>query len=645
MSSMEANQVTSASASRLSDDDLFLFNEGSHTRLYRHLGAHLTQLDGVAGAQVAVWAPNARRVSLVCDANDWDTDAHPLARRGDSGIWEGFVPGAAHGDAYRFHVVPERGEPVEHADPFATHAETPPRNASKLWDLAYDWGDQEWVAARPERQHGGAPISIYEVHLGSWQRGEDGERLLTYRELAPHLIAHVARLNVTHVELLPIMEHPFYGSWGYQTTGYFAPTSRYGTPQDLMWLIDQLHQAGIGVILDWVPSHFPDDWWGLAMFDGTHLYDHLDPRRGIHPDWNSAMFNYGRPEVRSFLLSSGLSWLDRYHADGLRVDAVSSMLYLDYSRGDGQWVPNVHGGNEHLEAIDLLRRMNDEIATGYPGVITFAEESTAWPGVSHPTWAGGLGFDFKWDMGWMNDSLAYFSQDPINRRFHHDQLTFRSVYAASERFCLPLSHDEVSHGKGSVLDKMPGDEWQQRANLRLLLGHQFATPGKKLLFMGTEFGQRGDWDVEGQLDWPLLDDERHAGLLRWTADLATAYRDLPALHAMDDSPDGFEWVDASDRDQSVVSYLRRAPDHDAVLVVCNFTPVPRHGYRIGVPLPGRWREVLNSDREVYGGSGAGNGGEVGADELPVQGRPYSLDLTLPPLSILVFTPSSVTAGG
>jgi 1,4-alpha-glucan branching enzyme len=637
--------VTPASASRLSDDDVYLFNEGSHTRLYRHLGAHLTERDGVAGAQFAVWAPNARRVSLVCDANDWDVDAHPLTRLGGSGIWEGFVPGAAHGHAYRFNVVPEQGDPVEHADPYATHAETPPRNASKLWDLAYDWGDDAWVAGRPDRQHRDAPISIYEVHLGSWQRGEDGQRFLTYRELAPHLIAHVARLNVTHVELLPIMEHPFYGSWGYQTTGYFAPTSRYGTPQDLMWLIDQLHQAGIGVILDWVPSHFPDDWWGLAMFDGTHLYDHMDPRRGIHPDWNSAMFNYGRPEVRSFLLSSAMSWLDRYHADGLRVDAVSSMLYLDYSRGDGQWLPNIHGGNEHLEAIDFLRRMNDEIATAYPGVITFAEESTAWPGVSHPTWAGGLGFDFKWDMGWMHDSLAYFSQDPIHRRFHHDQLTFRSVYAASEHFCLPLSHDEVAHGKGSVLDKLPGDDWQQRANLRLLLGHQFATPGKKLLFMGTEFGQRGDWDVEGQLEWRLLDDERHAGLLRWTGDLAAVYRDLPALHAGDTSPEGFEWVDASDRDQSVVSYLRRAPDHDDVLIVCNFTPVPRRGYRIGVPRSGRWREVLNSDREVYGGSGQGNDGGAEADEVAVQGRPYSLDLTLPPLSILVFTPEGVTAGG
>jgi 1,4-alpha-glucan branching enzyme len=637
--------VTPASASRLSDDDVYLFNEGSHTRLYRHLGAHLTERDGVAGAQFAVWAPNARRVSLVCDANDWDVDAHPLTRLGGSGIWEGFVPGAAHGHAYRFNVVPEQGDPVEHADPYATHAETPPRNASKLWDLAYDWGDDAWVAGRPDRQHRDAPISIYEVHLGSWQRGEDGQRFLTYRELAPHLIAHVARLNVTHVELLPIMEHPFYGSWGYQTTGYFAPTSRYGTPQDLMWLIDQLHQAGIGVILDWVPSHFPDDWWGLAMFDGTHLYDHMDPRRGIHPDWNSAMFNYGRPEVRSFLLSSAMSWLDRYHADGLRVDAVSSMLYLDYSRGDGQWLPNIHGGNEHLEAIDFLRRMNDEIATAYPGVITFAEESTAWPGVSHPTWAGGLGFDFKWDMGWMHDSLAYFSQDPIHRRFHHDQLTFRSVYAASEHFCLPLSHDEVAHGKGSVLDKLPGDDWQQRANLRLLLGHQFATPGKKLLFMGTEFGQRGDWDVEGQLEWRLLDDERHAGLLRWTGDLAAVYRDLPALHAGDTSPEGFEWVDASDRDQSVVSYLRRAPDHDDVLIVCNFTPVPRRGYRIGVPRSGRWREVLNSDREVYGGSGQGNDGRLEADEVAVQGRPYSLDLTLPPLSILVVTPEGVTAGG
>jgi 1,4-alpha-glucan branching enzyme len=632
-----AREVTNP-ASRFSDDDLHLFKEGGHLRLHDHLGAHLTRIDGTAGVQAAVWAPYAEAVALVGDFNDWDPASTPLTLRGGSGIWEGFAPGATQGDAYRFEVTLAGGETVQHADPYATHAETPPSNASKLWDLAYEWSDETWMAERAERQRRDAPISIYELHLGSWQRGEDGTRFLAYRELASPLIDHLTRLNVTHVEFMPVMEHPFYGSWGYQTTGYFAPTSRYGTPQDLMFLIDQLHQAGIGVILDWVPSHFPDDWWGLATFDGTHLYDHQDPRRGIHPDWNSAMFNYGREEVRSFLMSSAMSWLERYHADGLRMDAVSSMLYLDYSRKHGEWIPNQHGGNEHLEAIDFLQRLNTEIDRHHPGVQTFAEESTAWSGVTRPADEGGLGFGFKWDLGWMNDSLAYLQQDPLARKHHQGRLTFRSVYAASEAFCLPLSHDEVSHGKGSLLDKMPGDAAQQRANLRLLLGHQFATPGKKLLFMGTEFGQRGDWDVEDQLDWDLIGDPRHAALLRWTSELAAAYRDLPALHATDTEPTGFAWIDASDTDQSVISYLRRAPGHDDVMVVCNFTPVTRTGYRIGVPTPGTWRAVLNSDREVYGGSGEGNGERVAADPVPVQGHEQSLDLILPGLSIQLFSP-------
>jgi 1,4-alpha-glucan branching enzyme len=633
----------SKATSRISDEDLYLFHEGSHLRLYDHLGAHLTGSDGDAGVQAAVWAPNAIGVSLVGDFNDWDLDANPLEKRGASGVWEGFASGGKPGDAYRFNVVLPGGEAVQHADPFATHAETPPKNASKLWDLAYEWGDGDWMATREARQARDAPISIYELHLGSWQRGEDGRRFLAYRELAPHLIEHLARLNVTHVEFMPVMEHPFYGSWGYQTTGYFAPTSRYGTPQDLMYLIDQLHQAGIGVILDWVPSHFPDDWWGLASFDGTHLYDHQDPRRGIHPDWNSAMFNYGREEVRSFLMSSAWSWLDRYHADGLRMDAVSSMLYLDYSRRDGEWIPNEHGGNEHLEAVDFLRRLNTEVARSYPGVQTFAEESTSWPGVTRSPDDGGLGFGFKWDLGWMNDTLAYLQQDPIARKHHQGKLTFRSVYAHSEAFCLPLSHDEVSHGKGSMLDKMPGDDASQRANLRVLLGHQFATPGKKLLFMGSEFGQRGDWDVESQLDWDLLDDDRHAALLRYTSELAAVYRDLPALHAGDSDPSGFAWIDATDADQSIISYLRRAPGHDDVMVVCNFTPVTRTGYRIGVPVPGTWRTVLNSDREIYGGGGRGNGEGVRADPVPVQGHAQSLQLTLPGSSIQLFSPHSSTA--
>ena len=626
--------------SPLTDDDLYLFNEGSHVRLYDKLGAHLGEdADGTAGAHVAVWAPAAEQVAVRGDFNDWDFLA--LTARGSSGIWEGFVPGAAHGDGYKFHVVGADGKGKDRADPFAVHAETPPSTASKLWDLSYDWGDDDWMASRGERQTLQSPISIYELHLGSWQRGEDGRRWLTYREIAPHLIEHLQRTNFTHVELLPVMEHPFTGSWGYQTTGYFAPTSRFGTPQDFMWLVDQLHQAGFGVILDWVPSHFPEDEFALARFDGTHLFEHADPRQGFHPDWKSAIFNYGRHEVRSFLLSSAISWLDRYHADGLRVDAVASMLYLDYSREEGEWVPNDYGGNENLEAMEFLKRLNSEVYANYPDVQTYAEESTAWPGVTRPVHLGGLGFGLKWDMGWMHDSLAYMETDPVHRRFHHNQLTFRAVYATSENYTLPLSHDEVVHGKGSLLDKMPGDDWQQRANLRLLLAHQFLTPGKKLLFMGQEFGERGDWSHESQLDWGLLQDSRHAGLLRFTADVAALYRDLPALHVNDCDPAaGFAWVDASDDSQSVVSYLRTADGHDDVLVACNFTPVPRHGYRIGVPEGTFWNEVLNSDAEVYGGSGQGNMGGLQADEVGVHGQGFSLELTLPPLGVVVLTPGT-----
>jgi 1,4-alpha-glucan branching enzyme len=623
----------------LSDDDLHLFNEGTHTRLYERLGTHLGEHDGVAGAWTAVWAPNAGAVSFVGDVNGWDPATHPLDPVGDSGIWSAFVPGVQDMQAYKFHLRTADGDDRLRADPFATHAETGTSTASKVWDLAYEWGDDEWMATRGPRQDHTAPVSIYELHLGSWMRGENGERFLTYREVAPHLVAHVQRLNFTHVELLPVMEHPFYGSWGYQSTGYFAPTSRYGTPQDLMFLIDELHRAGIGVILDWVPSHFPVDAFALARFDGTHLYEHADPRQGFHPDWKSAIFNYGRNEVRAFLVSSAMSWLDRYHVDGLRVDAVASMLYLDYSREDGEWIPNEHGGNENLEAIGFLQQLNTAVYGAYPGVQTYAEESTAWPGVSRPTYVGGLGFGFKWDMGWMHDSLSYMAEDPVHRRYHQHQLTFRGVYMGAENYCLPLSHDEVIHGKGSLLDNMPGDHWQQRANLRLLLAHQFLQPGKKLLFMGQEFGQWGDWRPEGQLDWPLLDNDDHAGLLRWTSDLAAAYRDLPALHERDCVPhEGFAWVDTSDDDQSVVSYLRRAPDRPDVLVACNFTPVPRVGYRIGVPSGSFWREVLNSDAQTYGGSGYGNMGGLDAEDVPVHGQSHSLGLTLPPLAVVVLTP-------
>ncbi len=621
--------------SRLSDDDLHFFNEGTHHRLYDHLGAHLLD-DG--GAWFGVWAPQATSVSVVGDFNDWDRTANPLTRRGASGIHEGVVPAVAQGDIYRYAVTQADGEVVEHADPMARHAETPPRNASKIWDSSYEWSDDDWVAARAARQGDDAPFALYEVHLGSWQRGEDGERFLTYRELAAPLIEHVRRIGFTHVEIMPVMEHPFYGSWGYQTTGYLAPTSRYGTPQDLKYLIDQLHQAGIGVILDWVPSHFPDDWWGLAGFDGTHLYDHQDPQRGRHPDWNSAMFNYGRPEVRAFLKSSAAYWLDEFHADGLRVDAVSSMLYLDYSRGEGQWTPNIHGGNEHLEAIEFLQSFNAMVGAEFPGVRTFAEESTAWAGVTKPVDEGGLGFGFKWDLGWMHDTLAYFQRDPADRRWHQQQLTFRAMYATSERFCLPLSHDEVSHGKGSLTDKMPGDDWQQRANLRLLLGQQFTSPGAKLVFMGTEFAARGDWNVESQLDWSLPDTAEGAAMMRYVADLTAAYRELPALHAGDHRAEGFAWVDASDEAQSIISYLRRAEGHPDVLVVLNLTPTPRAPYRIGVPTDGFWREALNSDLEPYGGSGMHtNVGGTQAEAVPSQGHEYSLDLVLPPLGMLLMT--------
>lgn len=628
--------------SLLTDQDLYLFNEGSHVRLYDSVGVHLDTVDGTDGAWASVWAPNAEGVGLLSDRTGWDhDDAVPLHPRGSSGIWEAFVPGLAHADTYRFLLRLPGGATSLRADPFAVHAETPPANASKVWDLAYDWGDDEWMASRAERQTHRSPISIYEMHLGSWMLGEDGERHLTYREIAPHLVEHLRRLSFTHVEFLPVMEHPYAPSWGYQTTGYFAPTSRFGTPQDFMFLVDQLHQAGFGVILDWVPSHFPEDDWALARFDGTALYEHADPRQGFHPDWRSAVFNYGRHEVRSFLLSSAMSWLDRYHVDGIRVDAVASMLYLDYSRDEGEWIPNTYGGNENLDAISFLRRLNEEVYGQYPGVQTYAEESTAWPGVSRPTYAGGLGFGFKWDMGWMHDTLEYLSHDPVHRRHHHDTLTFRAVYMDSENYTLPLSHDEVVHGKGSLLDKMPGDDWQQRANLRLLYGHQFCQPGKKLLFMGGELGARRDWRHDAQLDWGLLDDPRHAGIMRWVGDLAAAYRDVPALHVNDTDPGaGFAWVAADDVDQSIVAYLRRAGDgHDPVLVVCNFTPVPREDHRVGVPSGGHWRELLNSDAEHYGGSGVGNGGGVEAEAVEAHGLDHSLSLTLPPLAVLVLTPS------
>ena len=624
--------------SLLGEQDVYLFNEGSHLRLHERLGAHPGVVDGVAGVHFAVWAPNAASVAVMGDWNGWSKDAQPLRARGASGVWEGFLPGVARGAAYKYHVVSRfAGYAADKADPFAFYAEVPPRTGSRVWTLDYDWGDAEWLARRARRNAVGAPMSIYELHVGSWRRDpRDPARMLTYREIAPLLVEHVVRLGFTHVELLPVMEHPYYPSWGYQTTGYFAASSRWGTPQDLMFLVDSLHQADIGVILDWVPSHFPTDEHGLGYFDGTHLYEHGDPRQGFHPDWQSFIFNYGRNEVRSFLLSSARFWIDRYHADGLRVDAVASMLYLDYSRKQGEWIPNRHGGRENLDAIDFLRRMNVEIYGAFPDVQTTAEESTAWPMVSRPTYVGGLGFGFKWDMGWMHDTLAYMSLDPIHRKFHHAQLTFRGMYAFSEHFVLPLSHDEVVHGKGSLLRKMPGDEWQRFANLRLLLGWMFGQPGKKLLFMGAELATWNEWYHEVGLDWDLLERPPHAGVERWLADLNALYAREPALHELDCDPAGFAWIDCNDSEGSTVSFLRRARDaDDALLFACNFTPIPRHAYRIGVPRAGFWAEVLNGDATEYGGSGIGNLGGVSSENVACHGHAQSVVIALPPLAVVV----------
>jgi 1,4-alpha-glucan branching enzyme len=627
--------MTSARTSLLSEQDLYLFGEGTHRRMHEKLGAHPTP----SGTVFGVWAPNARGVSVIGDFNGWEVGASPLDPVASSGIWEGVIPEAEVGHVYKFHIDSAvGGYRVDKADPFALHAETPPRTGSVVSDLSYDWGDGEWMARRGRTASLDAPMSIYEVHLGSWLRSDDG-RPLGYREVAGPLADHVTQTGFTHVELLPLMEHPFYGSWGYQTTGYFAPTARFGTPQDFMALIDQLHSAGIGVILDWVPSHFPTDEHGLAFFDGTHLFEHADPRRGFHPDWNTLIFNYGRNEVRSFLLSSASHWLSAYHADGLRVDAVASMLYLDYSRQEGQWIPNPYGGRENLEAIDFLRRLNAGVYAEHPDVQTFAEESTAWPMVSRPTDIGGLGFGLKWDMGWMHDTLEYFAHEPVHRSYHHDRITFRQVYAGSENFVLPLSHDEVVHGKGSLLGKMPGDRWQRFANLRLLLGYQFGQNGKKLLFQGAELAQPGEWDHERTVDWSLRNDAAHEGVRRWVADLNRLYRSTPALHQGDCEPGGFEWIDGGDRGGSTLAFLRRGRrPEDVAVVACNFTPVPREGFRIGVPMAGAWREALNGDAVEYGGSGVGNLGHVEADAVPTHGRPMSLEVVLPPLACVVFVP-------
>jgi len=628
--------------SLLSDADLHLFNEGTHHKLWEKLGSHLVP----GGVMFGVWAPNAASVSVVGDFNGWDVDANPLHARGGSGIWEGFVPDLERGTTYKYHIRSRHnGYAVDKADPMAVHHETSPATASKVWDLEYEWNDAEWMRTRKQRNSYEAAMSTYEVHLGSWRRIPDGDtqRPMSYREIAQPLAEYVQKMNFTHVELMPPQEHPFYGSWGYQGTGYFAPTSRYGTPQDFKYLIDVLHQHNVGVIVDWVPSHFPSDEHGLGYFDGTHLYEHSDPRKGFQPDWGSLVFNYGRNEVRSFLLSSALYWLDEYHADGLRVDAVASMLYLDYSRKAGEWIPNEFGGRENLEAISFLRRVNEDVYKVHPDVQVIAEESTAWPMVSRPTYVGGLGFGMKWDMGWMHDTLRYFAKEPVHRKFHHNDLTFRMMYAFTENFVLPLSHDEVVHGKGSLIGKMPGDEWRRMANLRLLFSHMYANPGKKLIFMGGELAQYREWNHDTGLDWHLLDNPMHAGLNRWVEDLNKAYRDIPALHELDNSPDGFEWIDCCDTENSIVTLLRKSksrPD-ESVVVALNFTPLPRHNYQIGVPRGGHWREVLNSDAPLYGGSGQGNMGGVDAVPIPLHGRRWSATITIPPLGA-VFLMSSAS---
>ncbi|MGD8255112.1 MAG: 1,4-alpha-glucan branching protein GlgB [Syntrophobacterales bacterium] len=623
----------------LSEQDIFLFNEGSHFRLYEKLGSHLLSAGEGQGTYFAVWAPDAEQVSVIGDFNDWNKTAHPLRPKDRSGIWEGVVPEAVKGARYKYHIVSRYNDyRVDKADPFGFYNEVPPETVSIVWDLEYTWNDQAWMAKRGSHNSSDAPISIYEVHLGSWMRlTEQGNRYLTYRELAEKLAEYVQQMGYSHVQFLPVMEHPFYGSWGYQTRGYFAPTSRQGTPQDFMYLIDSLHQHDVGVILDWVPSHFPTDEHGIGFFDGTHLYEHSDPQKGFHPDWKSFIFNYGRSEVCSFLISSALFWLDVYHADGLRVDAVASMLYLDYSREEGEWIPNEYGGRENLGAISFLRRLNKEIYGSYPDVQTIAEESTAWPMVSKPTYVGGLGFGMKWDMGWMHDTLVYMSKNPIYRKYHHNQLTFRLLYAFNENFVLPLSHDEVVHGKGSLLGKMPGDDWQKFANLRLLFGHMYAQPAKKLLFMGGEFGQWNEWYHEESLDWHLLEFPPHAGLQRWVKELNRTYRTEKALYELDFDPAGFEWIDCNDTQQSTLSLIRKSRStREIILVVLNFTPTPRYNYQVGAPRGGLWQEILNSDAEEYGGSGHGNFGEIEAFPVEIHGRPYSLKLTLPPLGAVFF---------
>ena len=623
----------------LTDYDLHLFAEGTHHRAWEKLGSHVVTIGDVTGVHFAVWAPNAQRVSVVGDFNRWDGRVHPMRKLVPSGVWELFVPELTTGDCYKFEIRTHSGELLEKADPYARFFEVPPRSASVIWeDGGYRWADSDWLR---DRAAAGSwhdrPVSIYEVHLGSWRRVPDEDRrYLTYREMAETLVPYVRELGYTHIELLPVMEHPFSGSWGYQVLGFFAPTSRFGTPDDFRHFVDACHRVGLGVILDWVPGHFPKDRHGLAEFDGTALYEHADPRKGEHRDWGTLIFNYGRNEVRSFLLSSALYWLEEFHIDGLRVDAVASMLYLDYSRPHGEWIPNQYGGRENLDAVSFLQQLNTVTHGRVPGSITVAEESTAWPAVSRPTYVGGLGFTFKWNMGWMHDMLEYIEQDPIHRRWHHEKITFSMLYSFTENFVLPFSHDEVVHGKRSMLDKMPGDVWQKFATLRTLYGYMFGHPGKKLMFMGGEFGQWREWNAEDSLDWHLVQQPMHGGLSRWVQDLNHAYQRERSLHEVDFEHSGFSWIDCHDNANSVVSLIRRARDpRDFTVMVVNFTPVPRPGYRIGVPEAGWYREVLNSDATIYGGSNMGNSGGVPTDPIPDHGYEQSISLTVPPLGFVL----------
>ncbi len=637
---MKPNQESITAKPFLSDLDIHLFGEGNHFEIYNRLGAHLRTVNGVAGVNFALWAPNASQVHVVGDFNNWDTSKSPLKRNG--GIWECFLPAIGAGSIYKYVITGPHGHRVMKADPYGFYSELPPRNASVVYDLdQYRWSDSTWMTDRADQDFSHQPISIYEVHLGSWQQDPSRDHgWMNYREIAPKLVEYCKQHGFTHLELMPISEHPYTGSWGYQTVGYFAATSRFGTPDDFMYFVDYCHQHGLGVIIDWVPAHFPKDSHGLARFDGTALYEHADPRQGEHPDWNTLIFNYERNEVRNFLIANALFWLKKYHIDGLRVDAVASMLYLDYSRQEGQWIPNRYGGRENLGAIEFLQTMNQKVHEIVPGALTIAEESTAWGGVSRPVETGGLGFDLKWNMGWMNDTLRYFRKEPIYRKYHHNELTFSLIYAYSENFMLPFSHDEVVHGKGSLISQMPGDMWQKFANLRLLLSYQWTHPGKKLMFMGCELAQWKEWNCDHEIQWELLKWESHQGIQKLVGDLNRLYQNEPAMHELDFDHDGFEWIDCHNRNDSLLSYIRRAKDpNDFLVVIANFTPSVRRDCRVGVPQAGRYKEIFNSDSAYYDGSDVGNPMEIEAEKTEWNGRPYSVQVTVPPLGVTVLKPS------